>query len=430
MLERIFEITTRGSTVRRELTAGLTTFLTMSYIIFVNPAMLAQAGMDQDAVFAATCVSSAVGCLIMGLYANYPIALAPGMGLNAFFTHSVVMGMGYSWEAALGAVFISGVLFLILSLTPVREWIINAIPSELKMAISAGVGLFLILIGLTNAGLVTDHPATLIGLGDLGATPVFLAIGCFILIAALETLKIPGAIAIGMGAATIAGVALGQSQLGGVSLPPSVAPTFLAFDLDGAMELGMIAVIFAFLIVDIFDTAGTLVGVSHQAGFIDADGKIPQIRKTLIADSTATVVGAALGTSPVTSYIESVAGVRSGGRTGLTSVVVALLFLAALFLAPLAASIQSYATGPALVYVGCVMLGGLRRIDWSEPSIFIPAAITATMMPLTYSIATGIGFGMIAHVAIHLFGGKLSRLNPAVAAIAGLFLLKFIFLGG
>ncbi len=431
MLNRVFELQARGSNVRTEIIAGITTFLSMSYIIFVNPDILAQAGMDPGAVFVATCLAAAVGSFIMGAYANYPIAIAPGMGLNAFFTYGVVIGMGVAWQTALMAVFMSGTLFVILSLLPVREWIINSIPMELKLSIAAGIGFFLIIIGLTSVGIVVDNPATLVGLGDLSATPTLLAIICFVAIAILETRQVPGGILIGMLGITIAGMVLGVAEPSGIaSLPPSLEPTFLQLDWSKALEVALITVVISFLFVDMFDTAGTLVSVAHKAGLLDENGHVKNLRKALLADSTSTMIGAALGTSSATSYVESIAGVKAGGRTGLTAVVVGLLFLIALFFAPLAGAIQSYATGPALIFVGCVMVGGLAEVDWDDATCFVPAVITAVSMPLTYSIATGLGLGFIAYVAIKLGSGHWKKLSPGVLVLAVLFLLKFVFLDG
>lgn len=431
MINKYFEIEARGSSVRKEVVAGVTTFLAMSYIIFVNPDILANAGMDPGSVFVATCLSAAIGTLIMGVYANFPIAIAPGMGLNAFFTYGVVLGMGIPWQAALMAVFLSGVLFVIISVLPIREWIINSIPMELKLSISAGIGLFLIMIGLTSVGIVVDNPATLVGLGDLSATPALLAIACFILIVVLEARKIPGGILIGMLSITAVGMLLGASEPAGImSLPPSVEPTLFALDWSQALEIGLVVIVISFLFVDLFDTAGTLVAVAHRAGLLDEDGKIVGLRKALLADSTATMAGALVGTSSATSYVESIAGVKAGGRTGLTALVTASLFLAALFFAPLAGSIQSFATGPALVFVGCVMVGGLASVDWEDSTAFVPAVITAVSMPLTYSIATGIGLGFVAYAALKIGAGRWKQVSPSVAVLAILFLAKFIFLDG
>jgi AGZA family xanthine/uracil permease-like MFS transporter len=430
MLENYFQLRAHGTTVRTEIVAGFTTFLTMAYIMFVNPAILSDAGMDRGAVFVATCIGTAIGTLIMGLYANYPLALAPGMGLNAYFTYGVVKGMHYSWEIALGAVLISGILFLILSLIRLREWIVDAIPSSLKMAISAGIGLFLGIIALHNAGIVTASPDTLVTLGDVKAPSVILAVCGFLAIVALDAKRIPGAIIISVLGVTIVGIAIGLSPFGGIaSTPPSLAPTFLKLDLKGALDAGLIAIIFAFFFVDLFDNTGTLVGVAHRAGLIEKDGKIPRLSRVFIADSTATICGSLLGTTTVTSYIESAAGVRAGGRTGLVGVVVALLFLLSLFFAPLAGSVAAYATAPALLYVACLMARGLAEIDWEDPTEYAPAVITAIAMPLTYSIATGIAFGFIAYAAVKLLAGKWSQVSPALAILALLFLVRFAVLG-
>ncbi|MEM1147377.1 MAG: NCS2 family permease [Pseudomonadota bacterium] len=429
MIDKYFSIKARGSSIRKEIVAGVTTFLAMSYIIFVNPDILANAGMDPGSVFVATCLSAAIGTLIMGVYANFPIAIAPGMGLNAFFTYGVVLGMGIPWQAALMAVFLSGVLFVIISVLPIREWVINSIPMELKLSISAGIGLFLIMIGLTSVGIVVDNPATLVALGDLSAMPTLLAILCFILIVVLEARDVPGGILLGMLTITVLGVLLGVSEPSAiVSLPPSVAPTLFALDWTQVFEIGLVIIVISFLFVDLFDTAGTLVAVAHKAGLLDEKGHVVGLRKALLADSTATMVGAVVGTSSATSYVESIAGVKAGGRTGLTALVVAGLFLCALFFAPLAGAIQTYATGPALVFVGCVMVGGLASVDWEDMTAFVPAVITAVAMPLTYSIATGIGLGFVAYAALKLGAGKWQQLSPSVAVLAILFLLKFIFL--
>ncbi|HWE76867.1 MAG TPA: NCS2 family permease [Stellaceae bacterium] len=430
MLERYFQLSAHGTTVRTEIVAGVTTFLTMAYIMFVNPAILSDAGMDRGAVFVATCIGTAIGTLIMGLYANYPLALAPGMGLNAYFTYGVVKGMHYSWEVALGAVLISGVLFLILSVLKLREWIVDAIPTSLKMAISAGIGLFLGIIALHNAGIIAGSPETLVTLGDVKAPSVILAACGFLGIVALDARRVPGAIIISVLVVTALGIALGISAFGGiVSAPPSLAPTFLKLDLKGAFDAGLIAIIFAFFFVDLFDNTGTLVGVAHRAGLIDKDGKIPRLDRVFIADSTATICGSVLGTTTVTSYIESAAGVRAGGRTGLVGVVVAILFLLSLFFSPLAGSVAAYATAPALLYVACLMTRGLAEIDWEDPTEYAPAVITAIAMPLTYSIANGIAFGFIAYAVVKLLAGKWRQVSPALAILALLFLVRFAVLG-
>lgn len=430
MLESTFKLSEHGTTVRTEVLAGVTTFLTMAYIMFVNPSILAATGMDQGAVFVATCLAAAVGTLIMGLYANYPIALAPGMGLNAYFTYGVVLGMGHSWQVALGAVFLSGVLFIILSLLPVREWVVNSIPRSLKIAISAGIGLFLAIIGMKAAGLVVDHPATLVTLGDLTSATVLLACAGFIAMVVLDYMRVPGAIILSILGVTVVSVVLGFSPGGGVvSMPPSLAPTLMQLDIVGALNVGLIAVVFAFFFVDLFDTAGTLVGVAHRAGLLDEQGRLPRLKKALMADSVATVVGSGLGTSTTTSYIESAAGIRAGGRTGLTACVVAALFLLGLFFAPLAGTIPAFATAPALVYVACLMARGLAELDWDDHTESAPGFIAAITMPLTFSIAHGIAFGFISYVAIKVLANQANKVSVAVYVIAAAFVAKFVLIG-
>ena len=426
MLDQYFKLTENGTSVRTEIIAGMTTFLTLAYIMFVNPSILAETGMDHGAVFVTTCLAAAVGTMIMGVVANYPVAVAPGMGLNAYFAFGVVLGMGHSWQVGLGAVFLSGIIFVVLSILPVREWIINAIPDSMKRAISAGIGLFLAIIALKNAGWVVDHPATLVTLGDVSAPPALLSAAGFILIAVLFARRIPGAIIIAILLVTGIGIALGVTPSGGIiSMPPSLAPTFMQMDIVGALNIGLISIIFAFLFVDLFDTAGTLVGLAHRGNLLDANGKLPRLRRALLADSSATVVGAALGTSTTTSYIESASGINAGGRTGLTAVVIALLFLISLFLSPLAATIPAYATAPALLFVACVMTRGLSEIDWEDVTEVVPAVITAISMPLTFSIATGLGLGFISYAAIKLLSGRTREVPIAVNVIAAAFILKF-----
>ena len=396
MLDKYFQLEAHGTTVKREVLAGITTFLTMAYIIFVNPSILQIAGMDFGAVFMATCLAAAFGSAFMGLYANYPIALAPGMGLNAYFTFGVVKGMGYTWEVALGAVFISGLLFLLISVVKLRELLVNAIPMSMKLGIAAGIGLFLAIIALKNAGIVADHPATLVTMGNVKSMPVLLAAVGFALIAALSARKIPGAIVISILAVTAIAVALGIAEFKGIaSAPPSMAPVFLKMDLKGALDVGLWTIIFVFLFVDLFDNTGTLIGVAHRGGFLDKNGKLPRIGKALIVDSTSASVGAALGTSTTTSYIESAAGVDAGGRTGLTAVVVALCFVGAVFFAPLAGTVPGFATAPALLYVACLMARSLKDLDWEDTTEFVPAIVTAITMPLTFSIAHGIGLKVV-----------------------------------
>jgi AGZA family xanthine/uracil permease-like MFS transporter len=430
MLDKFFKLEENGTTVRREIIGGVTTFLTMAYIIFVNPAILSDAGMDFGAVFVATCLTAAIGTAIMGFWANYPIAMAPGMGLNAFFTYGVVLGMGYAWQVALGMVFVSGIVFVIISVLPIREWIINAIPRSLKMATAAGIGLFLGLIAMKNAGIVVDNPATLVGLGDVTQWTVILAVAGFIIIAALDALKIPGAIILGILAVTAAGIALGVSEFRGVAdLPPDPSAVMFQLQIPDLLNLAIVGIVFAFLFTDLFDTTGTLIGVAHRAGLLDKDGKLPRLKRALIADSTATVIGAAAGTSPVTCYIESAAGVRAGGRTGLTAVVVAILFLLALFLSPLAETIPAYATAPALLFVACLMAQGITEVDWEDVTEYVPAVVLAMTMPFTFSITDGLAFGFITYAAIKLLSGRFGEAKPAVLVLAALFIAKYAWLG-
>ena len=428
MLERLFRLDENRTTVRIEIVAGATTYLTMAYIVFVNPLILANAGMDRGAGFVATCLASAFATLLMALLANYPLALAPGMGMNAYFTYSVVKGLHYSWEVALGAVFLSGVLFLILSLTRIRSWIVDAIPLSQKMAISAGIGLFLGIIALKEAGIIAASPDTLVTLGDLKSPATLLAAAGFIVMVALDRLAVPGAIIIAILGTAIAGILLGISPFAGiVDAPPSLAPTFLALDLHGALDIGIATVVFVFLFVDLFDNTGTLVGVAHRAGLLGPDGKLPRIGRVFIADSIAAMAGALLGTSTVTSYIESAAGVKAGGRTGLTGVTVAALFLLTLFFAPLAGSVPAYATAPALLFVACLMARGFAELDWEDVTEYAPAVVTALAMPLTFSIANGIAFGFISYAAIKLLSGRFAETSPSMLVLAALFIVKYAF---
>ncbi|WP_417665383.1 NCS2 family permease [Pseudidiomarina sp.] len=430
LLERLFQINAQGSTVKREIIAGFTTFLTMAYIIFVNPSMLSEAGMDYGAVFVATCLAAAIGCLIMGLWANYPVALAPGMGLNAFFTYSVVLGMGYTWQTALGAVFFSGILFFLLSAFRIRSWIINSIPVTLRLAIAAGIGAFLALIGLKNANIIVGNNATLVSLGDMSELSVLLAGAGFFLIIGLVARGIQGAALISILLVTVAGFLLGDVQYTGiVAMPPSLAPTFMQMDIAAAFDIGMLSVIFAFLFVDLFDTSGTLMAVAQRAGLAKPDGSLPRLERALMADSTATVAGAALGTSTTTSYVESASGVASGGKTGLTAVVVGLLFVAAIFFAPLAGMVPAYATAGAIIYVSVLMLFTLRSVNWDDITEAAPVAVVLLMTPLTFSIADGIALGFISYVIVKAIGGRMHELNWSVALLAALFIAKFIWLG-
>ncbi|MEQ6917288.1 NCS2 family permease [Halomonas aquatica] len=429
LIDNHFKLAEHQTDVKTEVIAGITTFLTMAYIIFVNPSILSETGMDYGAVFVATCLAAAVGCLIMGLWANYPIAQAPGMGLNAFFTYGVVLGMGYTWEAALGAVFFSGFIFFLLSVFKVREWIIHSIPFSLRLGIAAGIGLFLAMIALKNAGIVVANPATFVALGDLSQPSALYALLGFFVITALAYLRVTGAVMIGILGVTALSILFGHNEFGGlVSMPPSIAPTFMALDLAGALDVAMLSVIFAFLFVDLFDTSGTLVGVAHKGGLLDENGKLPRLGRAMMSDSSASMAGAMLGTSTTTSYIESTAGIVSGGRTGLTAVVVAMLFLVSLFFAPLAGSIPVYATAGALLYVAVLMAGSLAHANWDDPTDAAPVLIAALAMPLTFSIAEGIALGFISYAAIKTLSGRFKDLNPAVIVLALLFVAKFLFL--
>jgi adenine/guanine/hypoxanthine permease len=430
MLESWFQLRAHGTRVRTEVVAGITTFLTMAYILFVNPEILAAAGMPRDSVFVATCLAAAIGSLVMGLLANYPIALAPGMGLNAYFAFVVVGTLGYSWQAALGAVFLSGCLFVLVSLFRVREWVVNAIPKSLKFGISAGIGLFLAIIGMTNAGLVAASPATLITLGDLHQPAPLYALAGLVLIVALQARRITGGVVIGILAVTTVAVALGHAPFAGVfAPPPSLAPTFLQLDLAGALDAGLIAVVLTFFLVELFDATGTLIGVAHRAGLLDEQGRLPRLKRALLADSTAIVAGAALGTSSTTAYIESAAGTSAGGRTGLTAVVVALLFLAALWIAPLAGTVPKFATAPALIYVAVLMARGLADLDWGDLTEAAPAVLCALAMPFSFSIAHGIALGFVSYAAIKLLSGRWREVGVAVWVIALVFVAKFVWLG-
>ena len=396
LLERLFKLSDNKTNFRTEVLAGVTTFLTMCYIIIVNPLILSETGMDHGAVFVATCLAAAIGCLVMGIIANYPIALAPGMGLNAYFTYSVCLGMGVPWQTALAAVFVSGIIFLAISFFKIREAIVNAIPMSLKFAIGGGIGLFLALVALKNSGIIVANQATLVGLGDIKQPTVLLALFGFLLIVVLHQFKVRGAIIISILAVTAIATLMGLNEFKGVvGEIPSIAPTFMQMDFEGLFTASMVGVIFVFFIVDLFDSTGTLVGVSHRAGLLQ-DGKLPRLKKALFADSTAIVAGAALGTSSTTPYIESASGVAAGGRTGLTAVVVAFLFVSCLFLAPLAQSVPGFATAPALLFIGVLMIQGITNIDWDDITEAVPAFLTIVFMPFAYSIADGIAMGFIS----------------------------------
>jgi adenine/guanine/hypoxanthine permease len=427
--KRYFGFEEAGTNLRTELLAGITTFLTMAYIVFVNPSILGDAGMPKDAVFVATCLVSAIATLIMGLYANYPIACAPGMGLNAYFAYTVVKGLGFTWQAALGAVFISGCLFLCVTLLRVREMIVNGIPRSIRSAITGGIGLFLAVISLKAAGIVVGSPATLITLGDLRQAPVILATIGFFVIVTLDFLRVRGAILIGILSVTVLSFFFGGNHFHGVvSAPPSIDPTLFHLDIAGALSTGIANVILVFFLVELFDATGTLMGVANRAGLL-VEGKMDRLNKALLADSTAIVAGSVLGTSSTTAYIESASGVQAGGRTGATAITVALLFLACLFFAPLAAAVPGYATAPALLYVSCLMLREVADVPWDDATEAVPAALTALMMPFTYSIANGVAFGFISYAGLKLFTGRARHVKPIVWIIAATFLFRFIYLG-
>ncbi|HEY8570504.1 NCS2 family permease [Microbulbifer sp.] len=428
VFERLFALRAHRTTVRGELLAGLTTFVTMAYVVFVTPNMLAGTGMDHGAIFVATCLGSAIACFLMGFYANWPVGLAPGIGLTAFFAYTVVGEMGYSWQVALGAVFIAGVLFVAMSLSRVREWIMNSIPMCLRYSMGAGVGLFLGLIGLKSAGIVVPSEATLVAMGSFHEPPALLGGLCFLLIAVLSYWRVFGAILISILVVTGAGFALGLVEYKGlVSAPPSLAPTWMAMDIRGAFDVSMISVILAFLFINIFDTAGTLMGVAHRADLIEPDGRIEKLPRALKADSTSSVLGAFLGCPPVTSFVESAAGVAAGGRTGLTAVTVGALFVLCIFFAPLAGMIPAYATAGALIYVAMLMMGGIAKIDWEELTDAIPALVTMLMMPLTFSIANGIALGFLTYTALKLFTGQYRQISPSLYILSAIFLARFAF---
>ena len=430
MLDRVFGLSAHGTNVRTELMAGLTTFLTMAYIVAVNPAILGAAGMPMGAVAAATCIAAGLGSILMGLLANYPLALAPGMGLNAYFAFTVVKGMGVPWPVALGCVFLSGLAFLVLTLAGVRQLVVGVIPRSLLAAIAAGIGLFIAFIGLRDAGVIVPSPATAVTLGDLTQPTAALALGGVALIAVLQAWRVKGAILIGILAVTAAAWALGLAKVtpAGSALADLSATAF-RLDVPGALNLGLAEVVFVFLFVDLFDNVGTLVAVTKRAGLIDESGAIPRLNRILAADSIASMGGALVGTSTVTSYIESAAGVAAGGRTGLTAVVTGLLFLATLVFTPLVQAIPAAATAPALILVGALMAGALGEVDWADPEVAIPAFLTALVIPLTYSIANGIAFGLVSHALLKLARGRALRGDWLLFLLAGLCVARFVYLG-
>jgi len=429
MLEKIFKLKNFNTDFKSEVLAGITTFITMAYIIFVNPQMMAASGMDIGASFVGTCIAASIACIAMGVYANWPVGLAPGMGLNAFFTYTVVGEMGYSWEVALGAVFLAGILFFIMSVTPLRQWMLESIPFNLRIAMGAGVGLFIGIIGLKSGGIITSNETTLLSMGDLTKPETILAMFSFLVIAVLSIRKIPGAIVIGIFLVTSVALALNLIKFNGiVSSPPSLMPVLLKLDISQAFDLAMISIIMSFLFVNLFDTAGTLVGVANQANLINANGDIDNLDRALKADSGSSAVGSLFGCSPVTSYVESSAGIEAGGRTGLTAVTVGMLFLLAIFFAPLASMIPAYATSGALIYVAILMLSSMEKLNWTDLSDLLPALVIIVMMPLTFSIANGIALGFLSYVIIKIFSGQLKAISSGAWFLTIVFLSKFIFL--
>jgi|TARA_B110000444_G_scaffold119981_1_gene112762 AGZA family xanthine/uracil permease-like MFS transporter len=428
-LDSLFKLQANGTNVGTEVLAGCTTFITMVYIIFVNPQMMAASGMDQGASFVGTCIAAAIACFVMGLYANWPVGMAPGMGLNAFFTYTVVGEMGYSWQIALGAVFLAGIIFVVMSVTRLRRWMLDSISLNLRVAMGAGVGLFIGFIGLKSGGIIVANGATFLSLGDFTQPQTLLAGFSFLSIAILSIRRIPGAIIIGILGVTSIAIMMGLVEFNGlVAAPPSLAPTLMQLDIVGAFDVAMISVIIAFLFVNLFDTAGTLLGVANRAGLIDEQGNAKNLDRALKADSSSSVLGAFFGCPPVTSYVESSAGVEAGGRTGLTAVVVGSLFLLAIFFSPLAAIVPAYATAGALIYVAMLMLSGMEALDWSDMTEILPALVTIIMIPLSFSIANGIALGFITYVAVKFFAGKNADITLGAWFLTVIFLAKFTFL--
>ena len=428
-LNSFFELKLNNTDIKSEIIAGLTTFLTMAYIIFVNPQIMEGSGMDKGAIFVGTCLAAAIACFVMGIFANWPIGLAPGMGLNAFFTYTVVGEMGYPWEVALGAVFIAGILFFIMSVTSLRSWMIASIPMNLRIAMGAGVGLFIGIIGLKSGGIIINNDSTLLAIGDFSKIETLLAALGFLIIAALSIRKIPGAIIIGILIITIIAVGADLIKFNGIiSSPPSLAPTLMKLDIIGALNVGMLTVIMSFLFVNLFDTTGTLVGVATRANLLDENGEAENLDKALKADSGASIFGTFFGCSPVTSYVESSAGVEAGGRTGLTAIIVGFLFILSMFLSPLASIIPAYATAGALIYVAILMLGGMEKLNWSHVTELLPALVILIMIPLTFSIADGIALGFLSYVVLKITNGELKNISAAAWFLTLIFISKFIFL--
>jgi len=428
-LANYFGFAEHGTTWRTEALAGVTTFITMAYIIFVNPAILSETGMPLAAVTTATCLCAGVGSILMGALANYPLALAPGMGLNAYFTYTVVKGMGVPWQTALGAVFLSGVIFLLLTVGGIRQKLLGAVPHQLHAAVAGGIGLFIALIGLRNAGLIVPSSATIVTLGDLHNHATQLAILGIVLIAVLQAYRVRAAMLIGVLATLTVGILFHQVKYTPSAFDPmAINATALQLDVRGALKMNALSIIFVFLFVDLFDNIGTLVAVTERAGLIAEDHTIPRVGRIFFADATSTVLGSLAGTSTVTSYIESSAGVAAGGRTGVTAIVTGLLFLVSIFVAPMVGAIPEFATAPALVLVGALMVGGVAQIEWQEPRIGIPAFLTLVTIPLTYSIATGLSFGLISYAVLEIVTGRGRRQHCMLYLLAVLFLLRFIYL--
>jgi len=429
LLERVFHLSENRASIRRELLAGLTTFMTMAYIVVVNPQILSQAGMPVEGVLFATCISAALATLVMGLWANYPIALAPGMSLNAYFTYSIVIGRGIPWQTVLGVVLLSGVVFLILTLTRVREQIVNGIPDSLKYGTAAGIGLFIAFIGFRNAGIIVANQATFVGLGKFSSPPVILAAVGVLLTAILLARKVDSAILIGIAAIALIGIPFGVSHWPAHLFSwPAPSGTLFKFDLRGAAKLGLAELVFVFFFVDLFDNVGTLVAVCEQGGFL-REGKLPRANRALMADAFGTIVGAVTGTSTVTSYIESAAGVAAGARTGLGNIVVAGGFLLAMFCAPIVTAIPTYATAPALIIVGALMCGAVAKVKWDDFTESIPAFLTLIATPLTFSIANGLSLGLLSFTFLKLFSGRRKDVSPLIWVLTVLFLLRYAFLG-
>ena len=429
LVEDFFKLKEYNTSIQKELLAGFTTFVTMAYIVFVNPQIMALAGMDQGAVFVGTCIAAALACLLMGLFANWPVGLAPGMGLNAFFTFTVVGELGYSWEIALGSVFLAGVLFFLMSVTRLRSWMIDSIPLNLRIAMGAGVGLFIGFIGLKSGGIIVSNDATFLKLGDLSNQETLLAALGFLLISVLAIRKVPGAILIGVLSTTLVALAFGMIQYNGlVSMPPSLEPVFLKLDILGALNISMITIVMSFLFVNLFDTTGTLLGVANRANLVDAEGNADNLDKALKADSSVSFLGTFFGCSPVTSYVESSAGVEAGGRTGLTAIFIGLFFILTMFLSPLALIVPASATAGALIYVSILMLSGMEKLNWSNMIDLLPALIIIVMIPLTFSIADGIALGFLSYVVLKIGYGEISKISSGAWFLTLVFISKFIFL--